>query len=595
MAYHAIGDVVAKIAVDLKVGVAVVAVRHRHDGASRRHGGPIHGEVGHLVGGAIRDRLRQDGARVQRGSEARLDADHECAGGARRNDMGEGVRAGAIGAAGRPGGGLGDIARRGGVRAEVGHLHTGHRTGHGERQSSRRRSKGAHGNAVALVVPHREGDGGSLSGGAVGNLDKSDVNAGDLRRLIGNHVRALDGGVEFQFALRDVARGALRIVDLRQVHMVGAGGKIDVIVACPAGCPVGIRQPCVGLGRSVIGIVAGLAAAHIGGIDYGRKVAHRVIVSHNLIRLSRHHGRQGTAHVEGVDEDLHIQAVSGARVDSLRLMADDAQPHAAPGPSVGGQTVGPRDRGGASMAGVAILRSDHIARVRFGAVGHPIEGGIGVVGAEVPHGQVPRTIYAYPVGGGRIVVGGQLGTELIDVFAGGHRSGGAAGVAGRLGARCGAGDGRHRTRDVGSKLRLAGGNIGDQKAERNGAGGDDPGQVQRRPVGIRQLVVHRQRTVGCDLRRNHRDGESGLDVLHQCRIGVERLVVGREFSFGRSAYQHTGAHDQYHCSQVPAYREDGRRNPHMHLQFKKPNLRKTQKRPETTRTCECTMPKLPSK
>jgi len=41
------------------------------------------------------------------------------------------------------------------------------------------------------------------------------------------------------------------------------------------------------------------------------------------------------------DGDLHIQAVSGVRVDSLRLMADDAHLHAAPGPSVGGQNRWP--------------------------------------------------------------------------------------------------------------------------------------------------------------------------------------------------------------------------------------------------------------
>ena len=354
---------------------------------------------------------------------------------------------------------------------------------------------------------------------------------------------AHDGGVEFQFTLRDVAHGALRIVDLGQVHVVEAGGEIDIVVAPTAGCTVGIRQPCAGLGRSVLGVVAGLAAPHIGGIYHARKVVHRVLVSDNLVRLSRDHGRQGAAHVQRVDEDLHIQTVSGVGVGGLRLMADDAKLYVAPGPAVGGQTVGTGDRGRASMAGIAILRADHIARVGFGAVGHPIEGGIGVVGAEVPHGQVPRTIYAYPVSGGRIIVRGQLGIELIDVFAGGHRGGGAAGIAGRLGGRCGAGDGRHGTRDVRRKLLLARGNIGDQEADRYGAWGDNPGGIQRRAIGIRQLIVHGHRTIGCDLSRNHGDGESGLDVFHECRIGVKGLLVRREFSCCRSAYQYAGTHD----------------------------------------------------
>ena len=148
---------------DFQVGVAVVAVRHSHDGAPRRHRRPIHGEVDHLVGGAIGGGLLVDFARVQRGGHARLDADHESAGGTCRNGMRKGVRAGAIGAASRPvDGALGDIARGGGVRAEVGHLQTGCRTRHGQRQSSRRSSEGAHGNAVARVVPHREGDGGAV-------------------------------------------------------------------------------------------------------------------------------------------------------------------------------------------------------------------------------------------------------------------------------------------------------------------------------------------------------------------------------------------------------------------------------------------------
>ena len=393
VAYHAIRHVVAQIAVDFQIGVALVAVRHGHDGAPRGHGRPIHGEVDHLVGSAIAGGLLQDGAGVQRGGHARLDADHECAGGARRNGMRKGVRAGAIGAASGPvDGALGDIARGGGVRAEVGHLQTGSRTRHGQGQGSRISGKGSHGNAVALVVQHGEGDGGGLSGCAVSNLHQGDVDAGDLRGLIGNHVRALDGGVEFQFALRDVAAGALRIVDLRQIHVVEAGGEIDVGVAPPAGCPVRIRQPVSSLSRSIIGIVAGLAAPHIRGIHDARKIVHRVLVSDNLVRLSGNHRRQGAAHVYGVDEDLHIQTVSGVGVDGLRLMAHDAQPHTAAGTSVGGQAVGAGDRGRASMAGVAILRADHIARVRFGAIGHPIVGGIGVVGAEVPNGQVARTV-----------------------------------------------------------------------------------------------------------------------------------------------------------------------------------------------------------
>ena len=48
---------------------------------------------------------------------------------------------------------------------------------------------------------------------------------------------AVDGGVELELALRDVAGRALVVGDLGQVEVVLAGGEIDVVVAGTAGRP----------------------------------------------------------------------------------------------------------------------------------------------------------------------------------------------------------------------------------------------------------------------------------------------------------------------------------------------------------------------
>ena len=80
--------------------------------------------------------------------------------------------------------------------------------------------EGTHRDGIAGVVLHRERDGGLLAGGAVGHLDQREIQAGDALRLIGDGVRAHDGGVEIELTLRDVALGALGVVGLRQVDVV---------------------------------------------------------------------------------------------------------------------------------------------------------------------------------------------------------------------------------------------------------------------------------------------------------------------------------------------------------------------------------------
>ncbi len=76
---------------------------------------------------------------------------------------------------------------------------------------------------------------------------------------------------------------ALAVVDLGTAGVVGAGGKIHVVVAGAAGRARRLRQPGVGLGRAVIGIVAGLAAQDISRINHRGPIVHGVLKPDNLV------------------------------------------------------------------------------------------------------------------------------------------------------------------------------------------------------------------------------------------------------------------------------------------------------------------------
>src|SRR5581483_2260460 len=98
-----------------------------------------------------------------------------------------------------------------------------------------------------------------------------------------NHMRALDGSVEFQFALRDVALAALIVVRLGKVHVIQSRGEVDVGVASAASRAVGILDPGVGLGCAILRVVATGAVARIGdgsgtrGVDHGGVVAVAIV------------------------------------------------------------------------------------------------------------------------------------------------------------------------------------------------------------------------------------------------------------------------------------------------------------------------------
>ena len=93
--------------------------------------------------------------------------------------------------------------------------------------------------------------------------------------------------------------GALIVVHLRQVHVVQAGGEVDVVVAGAAGRAAGIGQPVVGLRRAVLRVVAGLAVARIGDgsgirrIHHGGPVAVAVEAVDLVRRAGLHAGQRG--------------------------------------------------------------------------------------------------------------------------------------------------------------------------------------------------------------------------------------------------------------------------------------------------------------
>ena len=106
--------------------------------------------------------------------------------------------------------------------------------------------------------------------------------------LGGNRVRADDGSVELQFALRNVALRALVVGNLRQVDVVLAGGEVHVVVAGTASRAAGIRQPVIGLrGAGYLDIfVAECAAPRIGRKNHRGPVGYRLIEADDLVGLA---------------------------------------------------------------------------------------------------------------------------------------------------------------------------------------------------------------------------------------------------------------------------------------------------------------------
>ena len=98
------------------------------------------------------------------------------------------------------------------------------------------------------------------------------VQPGEIGRIGRDGMGALDGSVEFELALRDVALGAHAVVRLRTAGVVHAAREVDVIVAGAAGFSRGIGVVQVRLGRG-LGIVAGFATPHVRGINHRREIS----------------------------------------------------------------------------------------------------------------------------------------------------------------------------------------------------------------------------------------------------------------------------------------------------------------------------------
>ena len=173
-------------------------------------------------------------------------------------------------------------------------------------------------------------------------------------------MRALDGSVKFEFALRNVALGAHAVVGLRAAGVVDAGREVDVIVARAAGFSRRIGVIQVGLGRS-LRIVAGFASPHVRGINHGREIA-----SGDDVRAARGDAGQRRSDVDLVNVNLEVVRFASGRVDHSRRMAHHADLRAASRSAVFGKLV---------MALVASLRRNHIADLGyFAAIRNEIVG-----------------------------------------------------------------------------------------------------------------------------------------------------------------------------------------------------------------------------
>src|ERR1019366_521745 len=363
MAEHAHFDLVAVLAVEGKEAVATVALVNVHYGAARGHFGAVDREVSDLINGAVFAGLLLGSTCQQRTAAAGFDADGIGAGGLGRYGVGECVGAGAAGVALGGGDGVfGYVARGGHVGAETGVAIVRGGTGHHQSQPVAAAGQLGHGDGGAGVVFGGEGDGGRLSGDAVVHLSDGDDDARVGEGLGGNGVRALDGSVELEFALGNVALGALAVVHLGQVDVVQAGGEVDVVVASSASGAAGVGEPVIGL-RSTGNLdifVAKRAAPGSEGRNHGRPVGYHIVETDDLVGLTGDHAGKLAAHVDFVDEHLHIHRVAGIGIDRLRLVAHDAEIHADARAAVEGERI---------VALIAACGTDHVAGVGGGAAG----------------------------------------------------------------------------------------------------------------------------------------------------------------------------------------------------------------------------------
>ena len=302
------------------------------------------------------------------------------------------------------------------------------------------------------------------------------------------------------------------------------------------------------------GFVAELAAPRIARQRHRRPVAHALVEADHLVRRPRLHARQLAAHMNLVNEDLHVHCVASVRIGGLRRVAHDAKVHAAARPAVERQAV---------VALVARRRTDHIARRRRAARRHPGQGIGRIVGAQVELGQVARPVYAHPVRGGSVIRTARrrrLLLERINEFPVRDRLHRPARVRSRLNR----GHLRNRAglaaRRVRHELRLALGNIGHYVTHRDSARCRNTCRIQGQAFRVGQLVVDTDGSVLRDAGRDDFDRQARPHKIHRRRRGVIRLVMYAEFGL-------PGCAQQRHADRNRCYRQSRSTNAHTHLQI----------------------------
>src|SRR4051812_21286378 len=99
-------------------------------------------------------------------------------------------------------------------------------------------------------------------------------------------MRPFDGGIEFQFALWNVADGTLVIADLRTSGMIGARREVDVVVTRPASYSSRLREIGGCLCSPGILLVAYFASAWVGRMYHRRIIIDASLVTDNLVWLA---------------------------------------------------------------------------------------------------------------------------------------------------------------------------------------------------------------------------------------------------------------------------------------------------------------------
>ena len=188
-------------------------------------------------------------------------------------------------------------------------------------------------------------------------------------------MRADDRGIEFQFALLNVARRTLPIVEFRQIHMVLASREIDIVVARSARRPAGLGQIIVGLLRADACAMAGGASARIGREHRFRIVVNGSIRCDKRVRPTCLNARQTGSPVDLVNHNFEVEGKPGIRVGRLRRVAQHTKLDAAPGAEMEGQRI---------VAGIASRRSHHVADIHDRrTIGNKIERRVRVGRPEV--------------------------------------------------------------------------------------------------------------------------------------------------------------------------------------------------------------------